>query len=134
MGKLAAIYDRENEPDLKKVELVFPVVGKSVWLHRPTYDEEQFIEGRCRALGGSKDFEADFAAVVLKSLCDEPNLRDENEIEIARDIRAMESPDRKAILNTWEAMVGRIPKNLGQLFSANPDLFRVPERKPRTTT
>lgn len=133
MGKLGAIYGEEADPDLKRVEVVFPVVGKSVWLHRPSYDEEQYIEERKKALEGTKDFEATFAAVVLKALSDEPNLRDENEVELANDIKKFESPDRKVVLNMWEILVGRIPRSLGQLFAGNPELFRVPERKPKTT-
>lgn len=124
MGRLANIYDKDKDDGLRRIELIFPVVGKSVFIHRPDYDEEQYITTRLDSLRGDKDIEPLAGAVILKNLCDEPNLREEDEAELEKDIRAMESPDRKAILNMWEALTGKIPKSLGQLFMSDPDLFR----------
>lgn len=134
MGKFGRVYDEGRDDDTKKVELIFPVVAKSVWLHRPEHSEEKYVEGRKESLLGDEDYDVLFGAVVLKNICDEPYLRDEDEVELANDIRAMESPDRKAILDMWESLVGRIPKNLGQLFSnMSAEDFRRYRKKPKTT-
>ena len=133
MGKLAAIYKEARNEDTSKVELMFPVVAKSLWLHRPSFDEEQYIEDRRKGLEGSDEYEYSFGAVVLKNLCDDPNLREEDEHELAKDIRTMESPDRKAILNMWTILIGSMPKTMRELFMSNPDLFRVPKPKQTTT-
>jgi hypothetical protein len=118
MGKLLDIYGKDKK--YKQVELVFPVAEYSSTIHRPTVDEEDLIE---ESVAGKKEDQSVWLATyVMKYLCDEPNLREADDVELFNAVRALESPDRKAILNMWESLRGNIPDTLKDLMASQ--LFR----------
>jgi hypothetical protein len=126
MGKHLDIYGKDKDRKYRRVDLVFPVAEESAVLHRPSTDEADEIE----ASYSSKTDHIDIwkATYVMKFLSDEPNLRDVDDIELYNEVYALELPDRKAILDTWEAMQGYIPDSLKDMMATQ--LFReMNERK-----
>jgi len=111
MGKLSKIYGTVD----KETELVLPVSGAVLKLHRPSFEEEEEISNML----GNKDegeeaqeYLLRAAARILKLLCDTPNLRDEDEVAITTDLKKMEAPDRNCIVPYYNGLVRMDDDNL----------------------
>ena len=89
-------------------------------LHRPSVDEVDEIEVSYK----SKDDHQDIwkATYVMKFLCDDPPLRDVDDLELYNEIYGLEVPDRKAILDVYDGMLGNVPDSLKDAFAS--ELFR----------
>jgi len=112
MGKHLDIYGKDKK--YKQVELMFPIAEHKSTLHRPSTDEAEEIEA---AVAGKTDHtDIWLATYVMKFLCDEPNLRDADDVELYNEVYNLELPDRKAILDVWEALKGNIPDTLKDVF------------------
>jgi hypothetical protein len=118
MGKLLDIYGKDKK--YKQVELVFPVAEHSSTLHRPDVDEIEEIKNAVAVKTEEKPIW--LATYVMKFLCDDPNLRDADDVELFNEVRGLEAPDRQAILSTWQGLQGTIPDNLKDMFAS--ELFR----------
>lgn len=126
MGKLLDIYGKDKDREYRRVDLVFPVAEETAVLHRPSTDEAEEIEASCESKTDHIDIWK--ATYVMKYLSDEPNLRDVDDLELYNEVYALELPDRKAILDTWEAMQGFIPDSLKDVMAMQ--LFQgMSERK-----
>ena len=118
MGKLLDIYGKDKK--YKQVELIFPVAEYSSTLHRPSVDEIDEIETAVAAK--TEERPVWLAMYVMKYLCDDPNLRDADDVELFNEVRGLEAPDRTAILSIWQGLQGSIPDNLKDMFGS--ELFR----------
>ena len=115
MSKHLDIYGKDKDKKYKRIDLLFPVAEQGAVLHRPSTDEVDEIE----KLYKSKDDHPDIwkATYVMKFLCDDPNLRDVDDLELYNEVYNLEIPDRKVILDTWENMKGNIPDTLQAVFA-----------------
>ena len=120
MGKHLDIYGKKKDKKYRQVPLVFPVADESAMLHRPSTDEVDEIKVSYQSK--TEHVEIWKATYVMKFLCDEPNLRDADDVELFNEVRGLEAPDRMAILNVWQGLQGSIPDNLKDMFAS--ELFR----------
>ena len=120
MSKHLNIYGNKKDKKYKIVSLLFPIAEESATLHRPSTDEVDEIESAYK----SKDDHLDIwkATYVLKFLCDDPALRDVDDLELYNEVYNLEVPDRKAILDVYDGMMGIVPETLKDAFASH--LFR----------
>ncbi len=120
MSKHLNIYGKQKDKKYKIVTLLFPVAEEGAVLHRPSTDEVDEIENSYKSKDDHKDVWK--ATYVMKFLCDDPALRDVDDLELYNEIYGLEVPDRKAILDIYDGMLGNVPDTLKDAFASH--LFR----------
>lgn len=107
MGKLSKVIG----PVGNIVEHFLRISGVTLTFHRPEYDEEGAISAFLRT-GKDKEHQQDpqrfllqATAKVMKLLCDDPDLRDEDEVAIQNDLMTIPAADRNSILPFYATLV-----------------------------
>ena len=107
MGKLSKVIGTVENT----VEHTLPVSGVTLTFHRPDYNEEGDISAFLRT-GKDKEHQRDpqtfllqATAKVMRALCDDPDLRDEDEVGIQNDLMTLPAADRNSILPFYTTLV-----------------------------
>ena len=125
MSKHLNIYGKDKK--YRQVELEFPVAEQSSTLHRPSTDEAEEIKTTYESKKEHLDIWK--ATYVMKFLCDEPILRDADDVELYNEVYNLELPDRNAILDMWEYLQGNLPDTMKDIMATQ--VFRELQKKKK---
>lgn len=123
MGRLGQFYTKVES----KVEVKLPLSGDIMLWHRPSEDEIRQI----MTYGQTLDMErpesgVKYAAYILKMLCDKPDLKDESQADIERDLATMDAPDKNEIIPQFNELLGIKREDIQKMIN---DRFQQRTRK-----
>ena len=115
MGLLRKICG-EKEYD-KVTTLVLPISKGKLRMRRPNIDDSKFITEQSNLLKDDEEFGLRFMVVVIKRLCE--GFEKESDEEIFQDVKTMEIPDRRAVTQHFNKLMGVTKEEMNSIAIEN---------------